>query len=663
MGCGSSKYMRIQYEFEQGRNASTPFFSTISLRIYHRHPKLKCSQHLVALTSTTYGAWNLLEAIEHSTEKPRDIPEDKATSHASTENVSQHESFGDLNLNLDDSLAPLQIPEVIDASELMAGLEEELMDEEDTPGAQSPAKLVARSPLRVAAIEGSTRRTFYAKSFSISSLHDLHQLHAFLRGSDRPHDDALLREHYPCVDVDRKRLLSKGCDKENAKPVLDLSPHRRSSLDFTELNVRQGKRTPLKAPNRIINRARGANALIEEAARASVPHPGGKCDGSREESQYQPLKSDRACSPIASLLASPSRKLSARKTSRRSSSAVSARWNNINAISCIEPTTPYGSFHRISLSHQSDNLTSPIFDPDLLASFETAIQLLGIEQDRFSSRLLQHATASPYGRGKSIEAISPSKANNIRTPLKPIQIRNSTLRTPLRSRVDRNICSTASHSVTATADLKRNVKMSIIKSESSDIKLFTSSESAHLMKGSGRLVDIRDASVESGNISNPLDYLRQLCPPGGEQSVVLYTTSLRGIRKTFEDCCSMQAMLQSLGIHVDERDVSMHAGFLQELKELLGPDSACVPRLFIRGYYVGGKDEALKLHEEDVIARLVVGMRRQEDGGWKCDGCGGMRFLPCLDCSGSCKIVRDGGEVLRCSDCNENGLIRCPICC
>ncbi|KAJ6966910.1 hypothetical protein NC652_004467 [Populus alba x Populus x berolinensis] len=46
-----------------------------------------------------------------------------------------------------------------------------------------------------------------------------------------------------------------------------------------------------------------------------------------------------------------------------------------------------------------------------------------------------------------------------------------------------------------------------------------------------------------------------------------------------------------------------------------------------------------------------------------CEGCGDVRFLPCFSCNGSCKMVKQGRTVvLRCPDCNENGLVLCPIC-
>eukprot|EP01018_Ginkgo_biloba_P010756 Gb_30869 [translate_table: standard] len=160
---------------------------------------------------------------------------------------------------------------------------------------------------------------------------------------------------------------------------------------------------------------------------------------------------------------------------------------------------------------------------------------------------------------------------------------------------------------------------------------------------------------------NPLEKFELKCPPGGEDALVLYTTSLRGIRKTFEDCNNVRSGLESFGICINERDVSMHLQFRNELEELMGRP-VTVPRLFIKGRYIGAAGEVLLLHEEGKLGELLEGIPI-DIVGKVCDGCGGVRFVPCLECSGSCKIVNDENNVVRCPDCNENGLIQCPICC
>jgi hypothetical protein len=63
-------------------------------------------------------------------------------------------------------------------------------------------------------------------------------------------------------------------------------------------------------------------------------------------------------------------------------------------------------------------------------------------------------------------------------------------------------------------------------------------------------------------------------PPGDDRKAVVYVTSLRGVRKTFVDCCAVRSILRGYALRLDERDVSMHAGFKAELAGLLGPAAA-----------------------------------------------------------------------------------------
>ncbi|KAL6327529.1 hypothetical protein AAG906_021619 [Vitis piasezkii] len=132
----------------------------------------------------------------------------------------------------------------------------------------------------------------------------------------------------------------------------------------------------------------------------------------------------------------------------------------------------------------------------------------------------------------------------------------------------------------------------------------------------------------------------------GSDAVVLYTTSLRGIRKTFEDCTSIRFLLESFRVIFYERDVSMHLEFREEL-------------------YIGGAEQVLGLHEQGRLRALFHGLPIDHSKG-PCEGCAGIRFVMCYKCCGSRKIVSDYGNhglSNNCPHCNENGLIICPICC
>jgi len=160
-------------------------------------------------------------------------------------------------------------------------------------------------------------------------------------------------------------------------------------------------------------------------------------------------------------------------------------------------------------------------------------------------------------------------------------------------------------------------------------------------------------------------------PPDSARKVVLYLTSLRGIRKTYEDCWSTRSILRGCGVRVDERDLSMHAGFKDELHAALGGPAGRLPQVFADGRHLGGAEEIRRMHEAGELSRVLEAceMAPPPSAGGKgialdaCSGCGGVRFVPCEECSGSCKLfLEEVGTFRRCPDCNENGLVRCPLC-
>ncbi|XP_021716811.1 uncharacterized protein At5g39865-like, partial [Chenopodium quinoa] len=152
-------------------------------------------------------------------------------------------------------------------------------------------------------------------------------------------------------------------------------------------------------------------------------------------------------------------------------------------------------------------------------------------------------------------------------------------------------------------------------------------------------------------------------PPSPEARIVVYYTSLRVIRHTFEACRSVIAILHGFQVVIDERDILMDLGFMSELRELLGlkpAEQLSLPRVFIGGRYIGGADEVKYLNEIGELKKLVSGIPPKKPG--TCVTCGGYRFILCADCSGSHKIFSEKIGFRSCLVCNENGLIRCPDC-
>lgn len=172
-----------------------------------------------------------------------------------------------------------------------------------------------------------------------------------------------------------------------------------------------------------------------------------------------------------------------------------------------------------------------------------------------------------------------------------------------------------------------------------------------------------DSSLKS---SKSIDSVPVIRLPGTEDRIVVYFTSLRGIRRTYEDCYAVRMILRGFRVWVDERDVSMDICYRKELMSVMGEKSmknVTLPQVFIRGNYVGGAEVIKQLCEVGDLGKILEGFPKTK-GGHVCESCGDVRFLPCGNCCGSRKVFdEDEGLLKRCFVCNENGLIRCPNCC
>ncbi|KAL3717964.1 hypothetical protein ACJRO7_003147 [Eucalyptus globulus] len=152
-------------------------------------------------------------------------------------------------------------------------------------------------------------------------------------------------------------------------------------------------------------------------------------------------------------------------------------------------------------------------------------------------------------------------------------------------------------------------------------------------------------------------------PSVPDLTVVLYFTSLRVVRKTFEDCRAVRSILRGFRVRIDERDLSMDASYLGELQGIVGRKKVSLPCVFVGGRLVGGLEEVRQLHESGELKRMIAGLpaaAAAAAGG--CDACGGLRFGVCEECSGSHKIYSEKAGFRTCQTCNANGLVRCPSC-
>ena len=158
-------------------------------------------------------------------------------------------------------------------------------------------------------------------------------------------------------------------------------------------------------------------------------------------------------------------------------------------------------------------------------------------------------------------------------------------------------------------------------------------------------------------------------------------------------------MLQRARVPFEERDIFLHTAFAKELQARL--PSAKLPHLFFNGLPLGVCDynafvrchyelsmqdykTVHELNENGVLTRLFADMpvnyirkleevspqfllqRIKVNESGECGQCGGRGFITCTWCSGSKKSIsnRFGRAVvsLKCTCCNENGLMRCTAC-
>ncbi|TKY47572.1 electron carrier [Spatholobus suberectus] len=150
-------------------------------------------------------------------------------------------------------------------------------------------------------------------------------------------------------------------------------------------------------------------------------------------------------------------------------------------------------------------------------------------------------------------------------------------------------------------------------------------------------------------------------PDSDHAAVVVYYTSLRVVRRTYDDCRAVRSILRGFAVAIDERDVSVDERFREELQRILGRRNVPLPSVFVGGVYVGGADDVRKLYDSGELQELIGRLPKSQRN--MCDLCGGLRFVVCDECDGSHKVFGEkSGGFRSCSSCNSNGLIRCPAC-
>ncbi|KAM9849806.1 glutaredoxin domain-containing cysteine-rich protein 1 [Aulostomus maculatus] len=150
--------------------------------------------------------------------------------------------------------------------------------------------------------------------------------------------------------------------------------------------------------------------------------------------------------------------------------------------------------------------------------------------------------------------------------------------------------------------------------------------------------------------------------------IVIYTTSFRVVRTTFERCELVRKIFQNHRVKFVEKNIALDSEYGKELEErckrVAEPPS--LPVVFIDGHYLGSAEKILDMNESGELQDLLTKIERVQHPQM-CQTCGGFAFIPCPTCHGSKMSVfrncfTDSFKALKCTSCNENGLQPCVSC-
>ncbi|KAM9356845.1 glutaredoxin domain-containing cysteine-rich protein 1 [Symphorus nematophorus] len=150
--------------------------------------------------------------------------------------------------------------------------------------------------------------------------------------------------------------------------------------------------------------------------------------------------------------------------------------------------------------------------------------------------------------------------------------------------------------------------------------------------------------------------------------IVIYTTSFRVVRTTFERCELVRKIFQNHRVKFVEKNIALDCEYGKELEERCKRvgEPPSLPVVFIDGHYLGGAEKILGMNESGELQDLLTKIERVQQPQ-TCQTCGGFAFIPCPMCHGSKMSVfrncfTDSFKALKCTSCNENGLQQCVSC-
>lgn len=147
--------------------------------------------------------------------------------------------------------------------------------------------------------------------------------------------------------------------------------------------------------------------------------------------------------------------------------------------------------------------------------------------------------------------------------------------------------------------------------------------------------------------------------------LVLYLTTNSVIRTTFDACASIIKLFEHMRLKVYRKDVFLDPNLSAELSERAS--GLKVPVVFADGILLGDQDKVLEQNEDGKLKLILKGF--EVAPAVDCRGCGGAGYVTCTWCQGDKKSLQNNflgknshQNVLQCTACTANGLMRCPVC-
>eukprot|EP00055_Hartaetosiga_balthica_P016465 m.104390 g.104390 ORF g.104390 m.104390 type:complete len:579 (-) comp9111_c2_seq9:46-1782(-) len=161
------------------------------------------------------------------------------------------------------------------------------------------------------------------------------------------------------------------------------------------------------------------------------------------------------------------------------------------------------------------------------------------------------------------------------------------------------------------------------------------------------------------------DQLAKLFEEERDGSIVVYISSVEIIRETSARCQDIKKLFHNMRVKVMLKDISLDANIATEFKKRCG-DASVVPQVFVNGAFLGDYNKVMQMNEEGELRNVLKGF--EEAPMEACATCGGRGFVNCSWCQGSKKSIHNPfsrdfeKNALKCTVCNEIGLMRCPQC-